>query len=420
MENEFSPHSLRAVRRACPVCMDESYSVAYAFPPMPLGYAIQDDESAARELPLYPLMLATCSGCSHTFLPFIVSPEASYSDYHFASSRSPGLISAFDDLASQIISTCDLRRDDLVVDIGSNDGSWLELFQARGMRVVGVEPSRRQADTAVNRGIPTKNSYFSAEFARQLLDEMTHPKLITANYVVANVPDLQDFFHGLKTLAGNETLISITTGYHPDQFASNMVDFIYHEHLSYFTAQDIQRLAEAFDFQVLRVRRLWLKGGSIQVLLSPSAANRSALADIERLVNIERWQGINSHDWYQGFRDRVGLAIERFRDFVEGKPALGELVGYGVSHSTTTLTYLLGLQGALARCVDDNPALWQRFAPGSGAQIFSPETLEDSEIGALIVLAWQHDYLILRKLRAREWNGTVLSPLPRFSATSLG
>ena len=376
----------------------------------PLGDYLCTTEEQAKGLQCFPLDVASCRDCRHLFLPAVVSPQESYDNYHFRTSRSPGLSESMKLIAEELWLTDGMRQGDLVLDIGSNDGSWLSHFQSLGASVLGVEPSEAHASSSVSRGIPTLNEYFGGHLVGQISREMRQPSLISANYVMANLPDPMDSFAAIADLAGPDTRVSILTGYHPDQFRFNMFDFVYHEHLSYFSAADFHAIAERFGFVVESVKRVSLKGGSLLVLLRKSD-NQDHSPDFYRLIQQERWIGIDRVDFYTDMLQHVSSAFEETRDFLSDFGP-EETFGYGFSHSVTTLLYQSGLMSSISMLVDDNPDRQGLYAPGSGLRIQPLVAAQQERFRVAVILAWQHDSVIRQKLRNMKWSGGVCQPLP--------
>jgi hypothetical protein len=298
-----------------------------------------------------------------------------------------------------------------VVDVGSNDGTWLRHFLDQDADVLGVEPSIRISEQAAASGIETINAYFTRGVAQQIRSERGAPALVTANFVTANIPNLQDFFGALKDLSGEETIVAITTGYHPDQFRVNMFDFIYHEHLSYFTTQDFIHLAEQFGFSVLQAKRIGLKGGSLQIVIKPSQGAPKHHVDVLRLVQYERWAGIIERSWFNDLQTRLSREVSRTHQILDSVNARKTL-GYGMSHSVTTLLYHFDLLERVSALVDDNDSRQGMFSPGRGLPILSPESPLLDDFDTAVILAWQHDGLIQQRLTELNWSGNIVQPLP--------
>ena len=400
--------------RACPICSSESWDVVLPLAPTPLGDRLSDSREKACALPKYALDLALCKQCGHAFLPLVVSPEESYNDYFFETSDSPGLSQSMQRLADQLWQKIERNRPRYILDIGSNDGTWLRHFKNFGAKVLGIEPSPRHAQNATKNGIETLNDYFTTSSAQGLSEKHGAPGLITANFVTANVPDLADFFQAIANLSDNETTIAILTGYHPDQFRVNMFDFIYHEHVSYFSCQDFINLGKKYGLSLVDVQRVGLKGGSLWAIFKKKIESDVVNGDVGRLAHYEEWLNIRSLDWFTEIHQRINLAKVETHKLLD-KNTSSKVAGYGVSHSVTTLIYQFDLLDRIRAMTDDNPRRQGKFAPGSGLAVISPQSVVEQNFDAVIIMAWQHDGLIKERLQEIGFAGSIVQPLPRAS-----
>ena len=400
--------------RACPICFSDSWDIVLPLAPTPLGDRLSETREKACALPKYALDLAQCKQCGHAFLPLVVSPEESYNDYFFETSDSPGLSQSMQRLADQLWRKVESNKPRYILDIGSNDGTWLRHFKNFGARVLGIEPSPRHAQNATKSGIETVNDYFTTSSAKGLSDKYGSPGLITANFVTANVPDLANFFQAIANLSDNETTIAILTGYHPDQFRVNMFDFIYHEHVSYFSCQDFINLGKKYGLSLIDVQRVGLKGGSLWAIFRKKIDPTGVSGDVGRLAQYEEWLNIRSPNWFTEIHQRIKLAQVETHKLFDANTS-SKVAGYGVSHSVTTLIYQFDLLDRINSLTDDNLRRQGKFAPGSGLAVISPQSVIDEDFDTVIILAWQHDGLIKKRLREIGFAGSVVQPLPRAS-----
>jgi len=397
--------------RPCPICLSQSSETVLSLAPTPLGDALTNSFEVARALPYYPLDLALCGDCGHAFLPLVVSPKESYSDYFFETKHSPGLSNTMQSLAQTLVRENFNENQGFVLDIGSNDGTWLKHFKDLGTDVLGIEPSSRHAEFTTKSDISTINDYFSIESAAKIKSKHGSPSLITANYLAANVPNPHEFFSALAELSNENTTIAILTGYHPDQFRVNMFDYIYHEHTSYFSCQDLVNLGAKVGLKLVDVKKIGLKAGSINAKFKMKTSNTSISAEVGRMLQYEKWLGIRTVEWYDQLKRRIQAAKEQTHRFIsEIKPR--KIAGYGMSHSVTTLIHHFELTGKVNALTDDNPRRQQKFAPGSGLQVIDPNLLTKNGFDTVVVLAWQHDFLIRERLKKIGFEGNVIRPLP--------
>ena len=400
--------------RACPICSSDSWEIVLPLAPTPLGDRLSETRERACALPKYALDLALCKQCGHAFLPLVVSPEESYNDYFFETSDSPGLSDSMKRLAEQLWQEVTKSKPRYVLDIGSNDGTWLRHFKNFGAKVLGIEPSPRHASVASESGIETINGYFTKSSSAKIAEKYGAPSLITANFVTANVPDLDDFFQAIADLSDNETTIAILTGYHPDQFRVNMFDFIYHEHVSYFTCQDFTNLGEKYGLVLIDAQRIGLKGGSLRAIFRKETAHGSINGEVGRLVQFENWLNVCSANWFSDVHQQIKQAQQQTHNLLDQVGAT-RIVGYGVSHSVTTLIYQFGLDNRIEVLTDDNSRRQNKFAPGSGLSVISPQKIIEDGFDTVIIMAWQHDTLIIKRLKEIGFSGSIIQPLPRAS-----
>jgi hypothetical protein len=304
----------------------------------------------------------------------------------------------------------------LVIDIGANDGSYLNLFRTLGYQCLGIEPSP-QCERMQSLGIPYINSYFNTDCANTFLesrDQSVKTSFITVNNTIANLPDLSIFFENVTRIMDTETVFSIITGYHLDQFAAGMFDYVYHEHLSYFTLGDFQTLANQFGLTIVAARKTSLKGGSIQIAFKKkSEFSDSSNNIVSNMLMWENWVLKNNGDYFQNLR--MNLDSHFTKNQLNGRysrDSSKKLVGYGMSHSVTTLIYQMQLESVLLFLVDDNPSRHGLFAPGTGLEVREPASLLDGDYD-VIILAWQHDSRIMNRLNELGFAGTIHHPFQR-------
>lgn len=398
--------------RACPLCFSQNLTVSIKLCDAPLEDSIQVDPSRAKGLPRFPITLVTCKQCGHVFIREVVDAKESYDHYSFVSAASPGLKSIVSGVADRVWTSCSLKKGDLVVDVGSNDGTLLEYFADRGATVLGIEPSARHAQTAISRGIPTRQEYFGrASLAKT--DGSIPPRVICFHNVLANLEDPIEGLSIASDYIDDSGVISVLTGYHPDQFRAKMFDWIYHEHLSYFSANDFAFMAQATGLHVTHVSRVPYKGGSLHVILKKGLADHSA--DFLNLLAWERWSASNTGSLIADMMEKVYSNRSKFEEHFDEDQ---NFIGYGCSHSTTTLALNFGLENKLVSLVDDNESRQGKFSPIAGLEISSPSSIVGAKI-PVVILAWQHDFRIKNKIKNLGFSGPIISLLPEFSVQKL-
>lgn len=396
----------------CRSCAGERIDYVGEMRSSPLGDAFQRSQKKAKNLQTLSLPLGVCRVCALLQLKIEVEPGDIYGDYLYTTQTTPALSQFYAQLASGLIRDLGLEESELVVDIGSNDGSGLAPFHAAGMSVTGVEPAPRPALIARKRGIPTIQDFLTTETRDRILSELGPAKLITANFMMANVSAPSEMLTMMASMLSSDGVISIITGYHPDQFSVNMFEYVNHDHLSYFTVTSFDSMAEACGLTITRATRLEHKGGSIHFILVPSGSTHCPLdSSVTQLKQREKWLDVNDPIFFQSFLQRVTSAKSQFWDLVQsiGTPTLS---GIGASISTTHLLYEFEMGELIDELFDDDPTKVGLFSPGFGIEVRSLSEICARKAESVLLLAWQHSEALIGRLQTEGFAGRIILPLP--------
>jgi hypothetical protein len=399
----------------CRICGGNRIVIILHLNDTPLEDQFVLHEKKAIVQPVYPLDLAICEDCGYVHLPHIVNPEVSYADYIYVSGVTVGLRNHFDQYAKEIVGEFVTPEGSLVVDLGSNDGSMLASFKRLGMRIVGVEPASSIAMQANESGLTTINAFFTYEVAMQILDSHASASVVTANYMYANVDEVIGFTKNVTKLLTPDGIFVVQTGYHPEQMKINMFDYIYHEHFSYFTVEVLKNIFSKCGMEVIHAEKTVPKGGSIRVVGQLKNGNRIVDSSVEKTISEEQQTGIRKTETYKKFAlDLAELKRQLLDRLSQLKSAGKKIIGYGGSHSTTTLIYHFEIAPFLEYLVDDNEMKQGLYSPGYHLPVYSSEKLFEDTPDYVVILAWQHQASITaRNQKYLETGGHWVIPLPK-------
>lgn len=400
--------------KQCRLCGSSRISTVLHLNDTPLEDQFVREEQKAIAQPVYPLELAICEGCGYVHLPHIVNPEASYADYVYVSGVTVGLRNHYDEYAKEIVDEFRTPEGSLVVDLGSNDGSMLASFKRLGMNVVGVEPAGNIAMQANELGLTTINDFFTEKVASQILESYGSASVVTANYMYANIDDVVGFTRIVSKLLAPDGMFVVQTGYHPEQMKIKMFDYIYHEHFSYFTVEVIRDLFSACGLEIIHAQKMAPKGGSIRIIGQLKNGTRTVDASVQQLVGEERQQGMREPETYRNFALGIADLKNQLLKLLNELKATGKkIVGFGASHSTTTLIYHFDLAPFIDYLVDDNQLKHGRYSPGRHLPVYSSDKLYEDTPDYAIILGWQHQNSIIEKHKKYlANNGHWIIPLP--------
>ena len=399
---------------SCRICSTFPLRQIFAFHENPYGDTFEIICEAAKNLPKYPLSIARCDNCKLLQLQHDTDLDSQYLEYLYFTKVTNNLSKFYEEIANRYIVELSIPKSKLILDLGSNDGTFLKPFAAAGYRVLGVDPSRPAAAQSEFIGIQVLNEYFSDKTVAKIKDLDTDLGLISVNYTLANVPDVSNFFQNISDLANSETFISIITGYHPEQFEINMFDYIGHDHLSYFTVSDIDKLARKFNFQVIDVERVEHKGGSVRLLLSKSPGH--IRSSVFQMLQKEKWMLTTSDSKIFEMLSRVEISKHHLGSLIAGNQLIG---GVGASISTSYLMVHYEIVNCITFLFDDDPRKIGRYSPGGGIEVKDLESLSSMNVNCIIILAWQHTQRLLVRLQEVKFKGKVIIPLPYVQVVEL-
>lgn len=363
----------------------------------------------------YPLAVTHCSYCGLVQLTCVVSPEEIYRDYIYVSATSETVRQYAETLSEQLVQELGLGSSDLVVEVGSNDGTVLKAFQRKNVKVLGVEPARNIAVIANREGVPTVDEFFSAKTAKSISKEQGQAAILLGRHVFAHIHDLHDFMEGVKHLLRPEGSLLIEVPYLGDLVEKLEFDTIYHEHLSYFALKPVEALCERCDFSLVDVERVPLHGGSI-LLTIRKGKQSPPTARLKKMFQEERNRSYPERPRLEEFAKNVLQWKEHFEEFVGRLSQENGLIGYGAAaKANTLLNFVPRVAKKIKYILDKNPHKQGRFTPGSHIPVVPVEAWEKEKAGThMVILAWNLQEEIRRQLGPfAERGGRFVIPIPR-------
>ena len=395
----------------CRSCESLNLEQVWKLSNSPYGDFYKKTEDEALKVKYETLSLGFCSDCKMLQLLEITDLTSTYGDYLYRSSTTNALSSYYAQVMARLISEYSLEREGLIVDIGSNDGTFLSNFLSRGFKVLGVEPTRENANTSELNGIYTINEYFEEHTVSRILEEFGHPTLISINYTLANISNLLSFLVNVEHLMDKNTVLSIITGYHPDQYTVNMFEYINHDHLTYLTVESFGNLCKVLNLKIIDVNRSEHKGGSIQFIISKDSANFKIQSSVGQLLQREIWLSANSTQFTKNLKlkvNEVGVDVIKMLNSIN----CNKIYGIGASISTTYLCNQFNLNSRIEKLFDDDTNKIGRFAPGSGIEVKALMDIPNIENSIALILAWQHSEKLIKRLQNTDYPGRIMTPLP--------
>jgi len=382
----------------------------------PLCESFLTAEQVNQMEPFYPLHVWICERCFLVQVEEYVRPEGIFTEYAYFSSYSDSWLAHVRAYADMITARLGLGGQSKVVELGSNDGYLLQYFVAKGIPVLGVEPARNVAQTAIARGVPTVTKLFGRQTARELVAEGVQADLVCGANVLAQVPDVNDFVGGIKLLLRPGGVVTVEFPHLMRLMAENQFDTIYHEHFAYFSFLTAERIFAAHGLTLFDVEELPTHGGSLRIYARHAEdASKPVGERAAKLRAREESAGLDRLETYASFTEQVHETKRRLLEFLIGARRRGKrIAGYGAPGKGNTLLNYCGVRTDFVEyTVDRNPYKHGRFLPGTHIPIHPPEKIAETRPDYVLILPWNLKEEIMEQLAAiRSWGGQFVVPIP--------
>lgn len=340
----------------------------------------------------FPLKVLVCESC------WLVQAE-SYSraaelfndEYAYFSSFSDQWLKHAQDYVNMMVNRFDLTVDSHVIEVASNDGYLLQYVKQRGIPCLGIEPTASTSAAARLKGIETIEEFFGANLANRLVGQGKQADLMTANNVLAHVPDINDFSAGFAALLKPQGVATFEFPHLMKLIEKIEFDTIYHEHFSYLSFTAVVQIFDRNGLSVFDVEELGTHGGSLRLFAQrKDKGKRQVSAKVTELLNREIAAGMNCTSYYKGFQEHADQVKNDFLAFLIGVKQAGKSVaGYGAAAKGNTLLNYAGVRpDLLPYVVDLNPAKQDKYLPGSRIPILAPAVLLEKRPDYLVILPW--------------------------------
>ena len=365
------------------------------------------------EQPAYPAQLLCCPRCELVQLGLIVDPQILFPpEYPYTSGTTRILRENFAEMYAEARGRFQPGPQDLVVDIGSNDGTLLGNFKDGGHRVRGIEPSQ-VGNLANQRGIPTWISFFGPDIAARVRAEEGPAKIVTATNVFAHMENIHEMLKGILLLMDETSVFISESHYLLGLLETLQYDTVYHEHLRYYSLHSLQYLLRMHGLDVIHAKRIPTHGGSIRVYAA-LAGTRLPDPSVVELLAYEKMAG-HGVERLTRFKKSVVVSKLNLLGLLAGIRARGERI-YGIgapSRASTLITYV-GLDDGILDCVLEVKGSLKtgKYMPGTLIPVMEESRLYEDQPEYAMLLSWHIADELMPKLSHNGFRGKYIVPLP--------
>ena len=375
-------------------------------------------KSKTEKITKGPVDLVQCVGegkCGLVQLKQSYDPIEMYgTNYGYRSGLNPSMVKHLHAKVDKILLSNILNPGDVVIDIGSNDGTTLNAYPANKYKLVGIDPTGNKFSSYYSSEITLIAEYFSAEVVTAALQGQS-AKVITSFSMLYDLEDPVAFVKEIEKSLHDDGVWIFEQSYLPAMLKTNSFDTICHEHLEFYSLKQINWMANEVGLKVLDVEFNDINGGSFSVIAAKSSSRLQPNKELlSAIIDNECDLGLDNTEAFVDFKQQVEKQRQALIDFLEDCKINGKLVcGLGASTKGNVLLQYYGIDERLLPVIGEiNEDKFNSYTPGTLIPLVPESDVLQLNPDYLLVLPWHFKdfFMSLQSIKGRK----LVFPLPKF------
>ena len=410
IEHNFSEGKINK----CQICNSSNLIEVINIGEQPLANTLLENLNDDKNKKSFPINVVRCGDCTLLQIDYIANQNEVY---HPSYPYLPGITKTVDNeqkqLCDYLMKTLKLNSKDLVVDVGSNDGSLLNHFKNYNVKVVGVEPTDI-AKIANKNKIKTLQLFFNENSAEKILSTHGAAKLITSTNVFAHMSTLGDVMKGIIKLLSKDGYFCFENHYSLEILKKVQYDTFYHEHLRTYSLISLEYLFNNYGLYLFDAQIVTRYGGSIRCVVSKEKKNKTKR--LEDLIKLEKKLLVDEADkTYDAFKNQIKNSKENLVNLLKKlKKDNMKIIAKSCPARAVVLLNYCNLNNQLIDYIAEQPSSLKlnKYVPGTGIKIISDDILLEDQPDYILLLAWHLSEPIIKKWKDKGLNSKFIIPLP--------
>ena len=368
--------------KKCGICK-KKIRITLDLGPHPCADTFVKSQNASLKLKRYPLEVGFCF-CNHLTAINKISPKERYTkfDYSYTSDNSPVSKNHFYQIARTIIRKFKFKETDSIIEIGSNDGTFLKYIkQLSNVNVLGVDPSNFLCNLANQKNIKTYNNFFDHKNSKIIKNKYGNFDLLYAANVFNHIDDPDNFLKGCSFVLKDYGIIVLEVPDLDSLFKSCGFDTIYHEHRQYFSINSLKRVLAKNNYRLLSYEKIDYMSGSLRIF----AQKINFCMKLKPESIIQKKRRIKR---FLNFKKKIYVIKKEILKFIDKNKRKGKtIIGIAAATKGNTLLNFCGINYNDLTCIIENSKhKINKYAPGSGIPIKDEKIFKKYD--AAIILPW--------------------------------
>tara|TARA_Y100000590_G_scaffold438567_1_gene561525 strand:+ start:1151 stop:2404 length:1254 start_codon:yes stop_codon:yes gene_type:complete len=358
----------------------------------------------------YPVVISQCKKCLLIQLKYSIPDKLLFShNYSYLSGNSKEKIKNFESILVKIKKNSK-NHTPKILDIGSNDGSFLELAKNKGFEVLGVEPTNT-ANISTQKGINTIKKPLNFNLAKIIVKKYSKFDFVVATNFFAQTNNLQEILNSIKLMLKKDGLLVVEVQYLYDLIMQKGFDSFHHEHIAYYTLSSITKVLEKYNLFVYDAEKLKVHGGILRVYVS--LKKKKIGKKFKKIINKE-----NDKTLIKKIKKlnlfRIKFSAEFKKLLINLKKKKSKIYGMGAAPRTCVMLNSSSLTKNEINLVGEVPKSLKcnKYIPGTDIIVKNENKIITDKPDYVIILAWHLKEMIVNLLLKKGYRGNFIVPLP--------
>ncbi len=382
-----------------------------SFGQMPIANGFLDKENFSKEF-FFEMSIGFSDDLSLLQLMDHPKPEMMFNEnYPFFTSSSKYMINHFEKYSNWITDNYP-ENDKKLIEIGSNDGTFLSNFKRKNFETIGFEPSSNVSEVAKKKGLNSVNEFFNTETIKKFKNFLNQTDVICAANVICHVPDLGNLFEAVDLCLNKNGIFIFEEPYMGSMFSKVSYDQIYDEHIYMFSASSVSKICKLYDMELVNVIEQNTHGGSLRYICARKNAHKIN-PNVQKLIDEEKKNNLDNSQSCFKFEQNCEESKLKLRKKLHNFKSSGKKIcGYAAtSKSTTILNYCDIGHDVIDYICDTTKEKIDKFSPGKHIPIKSMDYFYKNLPDVAFLFAWNHKKEIFEKekqfSKVGEWTAHV-------------
>jgi hypothetical protein len=399
----------------CPITNDANYFTYFDLGDFPLVNNLTKTKEESINCQRFPLKVNFFTKSNLSALSHSVRSELLFSNYLFKSEVNIPYIDHCNKLYHYITGLVKLNENDLIVDIGGNDGTLLSVFKSVSnvkLDFLNIDPSKNLTQISIAKGIPVLNEFFSLDSSKLVSNKA---KVITSTNVFQHLRDTNSFAEGVYNLLDEKGLWVLEFPYWIHDLQTNQFDQIYHEHVYYYSILPLKLMMEKHGFKIIRVEKQKIHGGTLRLVMSKAMSNYEPDLSIDDFVQSEKLYDL---EYYKNWGAQVGEHLDKCKKIIlDLKTNNKNIVAFGAAAKGCIFLNAINVTDLeIDYIIDDTDLKQGKYMPGTGLKIVSREGIDFNKIDYILILAHNFSEYIIESFKD-TYKGKFITFLPDIKIT---